>query len=124
MGARAARSRWDDTWITHPIDESWTQGHAAALADLDGDGETELITGKCKYAHEKGDPGIDDPAVLYYYQWREDTSSFERHTIAGPGENIGLGRQMALVDLNGDGRIDIVAPGRTGFWVLINEGLE
>jgi hypothetical protein len=47
-----------------------------------------------------------------------------RHTIAGPGENIGLGRQIALADLNGDGRIDIVAPGRTGLWVLINEGLD
>lgn len=111
-------------WEKHVIDESWSQGHVAALADLDGDGEEELITGKCVYAHEEGDPGTEDPAVLYYYRWDAASSSFTRHTIAGPGENIGLGRQIALADLNGDGRTDIVAPGKTGLWLLINQGYE
>jgi hypothetical protein len=29
------------------IDESWSQVHTLALADLDDDGVEELITGKC-----------------------------------------------------------------------------
>lgn len=111
-------------WKAHVIDESWSQGHVVGLADLDGDGVEELVTGKCVYAHNGRDPGAEDPAVLYYYRWNDAASSFTRHTIAGPGENIGLGRQPAMADLNGDGRIDIVAPGRFGLWVLINEGYE
>ena len=109
-------------WKKHVIDESWSQGHVVGLADLDGDGVKELVTGKCVYAHRQGDPGTEDPAVFYYYRWNKKTSSFTRHTIAGPGENIGLGRQLAMADLNGDGRIDIVAPGHFGLWVLFNKG--
>ena len=110
------------TWTKHVIDETWSQGHVAALADLDGDGEDEFITGKCVYAHNGRDPGAEEPAVLYYYKWNKATSKFVRHTIAGPGEGVGLGRQIAFADLNKDGKIDIVAPGRTGLWVLMNEG--
>lgn len=111
-------------WKKHVIDESWSQGHVAGLADLDGDGVAELVTGKCVYAHNGRDPGAEDPAVLYYYKWDKAAARFTRHTIAGPGENIGLGRQLTLTDLNGDERIDIVAPGEFGLWVLMNEGYE
>ena len=110
------------TWTKHVIDETWSQGHVAALADLDGDGEDEFITGKCVYAHNGRDPGAEEPTVLYYYKWNKATSKFVRHTIAGPGEGVGLGRQIAFADLNKDGKVDIVAPGRTGLWVLMNEG--
>jgi hypothetical protein len=109
-------------WKKHVIDESWSQGHVVGLADLDGDGVKELVTGKCVYAHRSGDPGLEDPAVFYYYRWNKKTSTFTRHTIAGAGENIGLGRQLAMGDLNGDGRTDIVAPGHFGLWVLFNKG--
>ena len=110
------------TWTKHVIDETWSQGHVAALADVDGDGEGEFVTGKCVYAHNGRDPGAEEPAVLYYYKWNKAASKFIRHTIAGPGEGVGLGRQIAFADLNKDGKVDIVAPGRTGLWVLLNEG--
>jgi hypothetical protein len=109
-------------WKQHVIDESWSQGHVAGLADLDGDGMNELVTGKCVYAHRQGDPGTEDPAVFYYYRWNKKSSSFSRHVIAGPGDNIGLGRQLTIADLNGDGRPDIVAPGHFGLWVMFNKG--
>lgn len=109
-------------WKKHVIDESWSQGHVAAVADLDGDGENELITGKCVWAHQGSDPGAEDPAVLYYYDWDRTTAEFVRHEIGGPGEDIGLGRQLVVQDLNGDGKLDLVAPGYTGLWLLLNEG--
>ncbi len=112
------------TWKEHVIDESWSQGHVAALADLDGDGDDELITGKCVYAHAGRDPGAEEPAVLFYYDWDASTNSFERRVIGGPGEGIGLGRQIAIADLNSDGRLDLVAPGQTGLWLLTNDGIE
>jgi len=109
-------------WREHVIDESWSQAHALALADLDGDGEEELIAGKCIWAHEGGDPGAADPPAVYYYRWDRDRSAFTRHTIAAPGEGVALGRQFCVVDLNGDGRRDVIAPSELGLWVFFNEG--
>ena len=63
-----------------------------------------------------------DPPVVYYYTWDKAAAKFTRHEIAGPDEHIALGRQFRTADLNEDGRIDIVAPSKTGLWVLINEG--
>jgi VCBS repeat protein len=109
-------------WKQHVIDESWAQAHCLRLADVDGDGEDDLVAGKCIWAHDGGDPGAADPPVVYYYTWDNASQKFTRHEIAGPGEQIALGRQFQVVDLNGDGRRDIAAPSKTGLWVLINEG--
>jgi FG-GAP-like repeat/FG-GAP repeat len=110
------------TWKRHVIDESWTQAHALALADLDGDGDDELVAGKCIWAHNGDDPGAADPPAIYYYKWDASTKAFTRYTIAAPGEHIALGRQYNVVDLNGDGRLDLTAPSKLGLWILLNEG--
>jgi FG-GAP-like repeat len=110
------------TWKKHVIDESWSQAHALALADLDGDRDEELIAGKCIWAHEGGDPGAADPPAIYYYRWDRARRSFGRHPIAAAGEHIALGRQYSVVDLNKDGRPDLVAPSELGLWVFFNQG--
>jgi len=55
-------------WIRHTIDESFSQSHALALVDLDGDGTPELITGKRYRGHGGDDPGSYDPNVVYAYR--------------------------------------------------------
>lgn len=55
-------------WLRHSIDESFSQSHAVALVDIDGDGVPELITGKRYRGHGGGDPGSYDPNVVYAYQ--------------------------------------------------------
>jgi hypothetical protein len=106
------------------IDETWSQAHCLQFADLDGDGVEELIAGKCIWAHDGGDPGAAEPPVVYYYTWDRAKLAFTRHAIAAPGEGIGLNRQFAIADLNGDGRPDIVAPTKVGLWVCFNEGYQ
>lgn len=44
----------------HLIDDSWSQAHALTLADLNGDGRREPVTGKRYYAHDH-DPGANEP---------------------------------------------------------------
>jgi hypothetical protein len=119
---QAPRADGTTSWKEHVIDESWSQAHALALADLDGDRSEELVAGKCIWAHEGGDPGAAEPPAVYYYKWHPARLAFTRHVIAAPGEGVALGRQYPVVDLDGDGRKDLVAPSELGLFVFLNQG--
>ncbi len=56
-------------WIRHVIDQSFSQSHALALVDLNGDGSVELVTGKRYRGHSGNDPGSYDPVVIYAYRF-------------------------------------------------------
>lgn len=112
------------TWTEHLIDRSWSQAHSIAWADLDGDGAGEVITGKRVRGHGDLDPGAAEPACLYYYKWDPGAKLFRRFPIAEPGSGVGTGMQIRVADLNGDGRPDIAVAGKTGTWLLLNEGPE
>ena len=112
------------TWKEHLIDKSWSQAHSMAWADLDGDGKGELITGKRVRGHGGRDPGANEPACLFYYKWNGKEEKFIRYTISGPGGGVGTGMQIRVADLNGDGRPDIAVAGKSGTWLLINEGMK
>ncbi|MBC8156432.1 MAG: VCBS repeat-containing protein [Bacteroidetes bacterium] len=110
------------TWTKHLIDDKNAQYHTMEWVDLTGDGKPELLTGKRFRAHDDRDPGSDDPVGLYYFAW--DGKAFVRNTIAyGPaGEGKGTGIYMAVADLRGSGRTDIVVAGKDGLAVFFNEG--
>jgi len=114
--AAGGKTRWKD----HLIDKSWSQPHCLLWADLDGDGQDELITGKRVFAHGGKDPGGKDPPCLYYYTWNRKTRIFRRHTI--DEGRVGVGLQIRTADLNGDGRVDIVCAGQSGTYILFNQG--
>ena len=112
------------TWTEHLIDKSWSQAHSMTWADLDGDGRGELITGKRVRGHGDLDPGAAEPACLYYYTWNAAAKQFVRHTIAPPGAGVGTGMQICVAELGGDDRPDIAVSGKTGTWLLINQGIK
>jgi len=109
-------------WIKHVIDEQASQYHDLRWVDIDGDGACELITGKRYHAHNGTDPGADDPLGIYCYRW--NGTGFDQHVIAhGPlGEGAGCGIHFDVADLTGDGRLDIIAPGKDGLHIFLNEG--
>ena len=112
------------TWTEHLIDDSWSQVHSLVWADLNGDGQGELITGKRVRGHAGKDPGGKDPECLFYYSWDEQAKEFTRHDVAPVGGGVGTGMQIRVADLNADGRPDIAVSGKTGTWVLLNEGAK
>ena len=107
-------------WRKHLIDNRFSQPHCLHMADLTGDGQLELITGKRVFAHNGNDPGGKDDPCLYYWTWDKSSSAFTRHTIEEG--NVGTGLQIRTGDLNGDKRIDIAVAGKSGTYVLINKG--
>jgi hypothetical protein len=100
-------------WVKHTIDESFSQAHALALADIDGDGQPELLTGKRYRGHNGHDPGSYDPIVVYYYKINRQTGEFTRYAISLNG-TAGVGTQFIVADLDGDGDVDIATAGKSG----------
>jgi FG-GAP-like repeat len=109
------------------IDNTWSQAHASALVDLNGDGQPELVTGKRYLAHNGSDPGEREPLGLYWYEWRKVQSAtpgnggveWIRH-IVDYGGRMGGGMQIVVKDLDDDGHLDIVSGGKAGLFLAEN----
>jgi hypothetical protein len=105
------------TWERHLIDDSFSEAHALKLADIDADGELELITGK-RYRGDP-DPGLYDPLCIFYYKLDRRTATFTRFPISYNG-TAEIGTQIIVTDIDGDGDQDILVAGKTGVHWLEN----
>ncbi|WP_375585058.1 FG-GAP repeat domain-containing protein [Cyclobacterium xiamenense] len=110
------------SFTKRPIDPFQSQYHTMEWADIDNDGQMELITGKRYRAHNGRDPGANDHLGLYYFKWNGE--SFTKNIISyGPfGEGKGAGLYFSVEDLNGNGLLDIVVAGKDGLVVFHNQG--
>ncbi len=107
-------------WFQHLIDKKLSQAHALAWEDIDNDGAPELITGKRYYAHSGKDPGAEDPKMVVYFKWDKETEEFTRFVINQ--DQAGIGLQIRVADLDKDGWKDLVLPGKSGTYILWNQG--
>jgi hypothetical protein len=109
-------------WTKRMIDDSWSQPHAITLVDLNGDGRLDILTGKRYMAHNGRDPGEREPLGIYWYQSRKLPNGqleWVRHVIEY-ATRAGGGMQLPAADLDGDGDIDFVAPGKSGLFLFEN----
>jgi hypothetical protein len=121
LGQERTSGSADPTFVVHTIDTTTvSEMHALDLADLNGDGVPELVTGKRWYAHLPPalDPGGADPALLIYYVMRRTASgvSFDEHTV---DTDSGVGAQFTVTDINGDSKPDIVVEDKKGLYYFL-----
>jgi len=91
-------------WERHMLDYKMKGGHGVWCADLDGDGIDEIIIGSRDPLNADTGPGVN---VFKFAAGPE--AKWDKHVIDNKGVAV---EDLAAVDLNGDGRIDIVAVGR------------
>jgi hypothetical protein len=104
------------SWKQHTIDDTWTQAHALALADLDGCGVPELVTGKRFMAHNGSDPDEYGKLGVYYYKLirkPDKTVGWKKYAISYD-EGIGAGMAIWTGDFRGTGKIDVIVTGKFG----------
>lgn len=126
------------------IDDEVTSVHTLLWLDLDGDGQdNELLTGKRVYAHER-EEGDTEASIIAYYRFDPEDQEWQRFVIFQgepatdapddpskrdaqkdfPRGTAGTGLEVAAVDIDGDGDIDLVCPGKSGLYLFENLGSE
>jgi hypothetical protein len=100
------------SWVTHEISKLFSESHCLAFEDINRDGHPDLITGKRYFAHNGGDPGGMEPAVLYWFEYAPGKNpSWTPHKI---DDDSGVGNSMVVKDINGDRRTDIIISNKKG----------
>jgi hypothetical protein len=104
-------------WKQHEIDKSFSQTHGVCLADINGDGLPDFVTGKRWWAHAKGDPGVDEPAVFFWFELTRENGRpvWIPHQF---DHNSGPGTQFEVADINGDGLLDVISSNKKGVYVF------
>jgi hypothetical protein len=117
------------TWREHAITSrkaeeklggvQFSQLHAVALHDVDGDGLKDIVTGKRHWAHgDKGDPEPNAPAVLYWFKLGRSADKTVTFTPVLIDDDSGVGCQFAVGDVSRDGKPDLAIANKKGVFVF------
>lgn len=120
---QTAEGIWNRHLLTDNRDQkgetgiTFTQPHAIELTDINGDGLKDIVTGKRFWAHgSNGDAEPDATPVIYWFELKREAgkAAFVPHLI---DDNSGIGTQLAVADLNQDGKPDTVVANKRGVFV-------
>jgi hypothetical protein len=91
-----------ELWNRHVVDKGFVRGHALWTADIDGDGNDEIVFGHSDTPKTHG--------VIVYDAVDDSLTKWDKHVVDAGGMAT---EDLIVADLTGDGRPDIVAGGRS-----------
>ena len=103
---------------THLMSSTTAQTHSSIMADLNGDGRADYITGKRFLAHHGRDPGDSDPAILLWLEFSPGKEPYYKEHIID--NDSGAGLNIVAQDINGDKKPDIVVANKNGVFLFEN----
>lgn len=95
----------------------FTELHTVNLADIDGDGLKDIVTGKTYWSHHTQSPMWDAGAVVYWFKLVRGEKGVEWIPYLAD-DDAGVGRQVIVGDVNGDQLPDIITGGMKGCHVM------
>jgi hypothetical protein len=125
------------TFVEHMINDDYafkdnaggvafSQQHGSTFADIDGDGIPDFIVGKRYWTHLDAffDPDPYGPPVLYVYRTVRDKKApgGARFVPELVHNRSGAGSDVMAVDLNKDGKMDIISSTDRGTFIFWNVG--
>lgn len=119
------------TFVEHPIlgklpwdrpdGVVFSELHAVALEDMNRDGLPDIVTGRTWWSHHMKTVGWHDDAVVYWFELNRDGGKV-RWIPHEADNDSGLGRQVHVMDANGDGFPDIIGSNMRGTHLLLHPG--
>jgi hypothetical protein len=129
MGNQGDAAKYGGVYFTEP--------HSLQVADMDGDGRPDVVTGKMRFAHPLDQFDPDPHGVPYIYVFKNvampgpNNSPITLQPVlvdgkVGPAEGsadagMGVGRQLAVGHVNNDGIMDICVGTKVGLAVFIGQ---
>ncbi len=104
----------------HEIDNSISQTHSLMLADINGDGLMDFVTGKRYWAHgPTGDINPDAPAVVVWFELQREKGGEVKWIKHEIDNDSGVGTQFTIADMNGDKLPDVITSNKKGVHVFL-----
>ncbi|MCB1226363.1 MAG: VCBS repeat-containing protein [Verrucomicrobiales bacterium] len=122
----------DGSFTRHPLMGStekdsphgvkFSQIHALALADVNGDGVMDFVTGKRRWAHGPfKDEEPNAAPVLYWFELKRGESGAVDYVPHRIDDNSGVGVEVTPGDINGDGKVDVAVSNKKGVFVFLQK---
>lgn len=94
---------------SHVVDGELSILHSLARADLDRDGDLDLLAGKRWRGHGRDeDPFTEDPLFVVWYEFTKGRAPYWKRHFLTRGEGITAGTQIGIGDYDKDGDSDVV----------------